>query len=195
MLCAWIHQGLHRVSAGLWIRGRAETDQLCPLPTPSRLDVNGPGLGQSPWALAKQSQRPSAGAELAEPAQHPPPGQGPGQPRGQPQRAAGGGAPVTCPTGECRGAGLGPLGPLCLLYPWVDPRCLVTQTSPRHSGRRRARARPIHSFAEPLPCAGLQGPLRELERRPLFPVGNRVTAHPSAWRTDLANREQRRAQA
>lgn len=79
---------------------------------PSRSDVNGPGLGQNPPASAKPSHCPSAGAELARPAQSPPTEQGPRQPQGQPWQAAGRGVPVTCPTGECWGAaGSGRGGP------------------------------------------------------------------------------------
>ena len=117
LLCAQTCQRLCRVSAGLWVRGEAEADRLCSLPAPSRLGVNGPGLGRSPRVSAEHSQRPGAGAELTGPAQPPASEQGPRPPWARPQRAAGGGVPVACQAGEC-GAGLswlpdalGPQGP------------------------------------------------------------------------------------
>lgn len=156
MLRAPTCQQLCRVSAGLWVRGEAEADRLRSLPAPSRLGVNGPGLGWSPRASAEHSQHPSVGAELTRPAQPPASEQGPRPPWAWPQRAAGGGVPVARQAGECRAA-LGWL-PDALLPPGANPRCLGTQKSLGIQARR-AQARPFHRFA----VHGAPGTLKQIE--------------------------------
>ena len=193
MLCVQICQRLFRALAGLWIRGGAEADRLCPLPAPGRLGVNGPGLGWSLRASAKHSQSPSAGAELAGPAQPPASKQGPRPPWAQPQQAAGRGVPVTRQAGEC-GAGLSWLPDA--LSP-LDP-CSATPPPPRPGAYPEVPQRLDQkgpSQALPRICCAWGSRDPEPDRRALVLVKDRVTGPWSAQHADFTSCEQKRHQA
>lgn len=62
-------------------QGKSKGLVALPSACPRRLDVNGPGLGQSPWASAERGHGPSVGAELARPADPRPQSKDPGRHR------------------------------------------------------------------------------------------------------------------